>query len=190
MKTKLILYSLISLILFACKIENPANNKIGKCPNIDDPISWQNGIVKYGDWQFGYTWKDGYYAIGTGGVVTTNLHHDCNCPYNGNEIGGLGNTYAVYLPSQNNIAVIFRWKNNTFCEMEVFESWEGKTEVSAQMHCLLNDFLHLYPSDFTVSTTDPTQYDAKYSNNVHVTAFFTQKEPNLGSLKKLKIWSE
>lgn len=187
MKTTIYILVFCVSILSSCDRDETSQDKVGVCPTVSDNISWKNGTVKYGQWQFGYTWIDGNYRIGTGGVQVINLHNDCGCPFNGTETGGTGNTYAVFLSSVGSKAVIFRWKYNTFCELEVFDTWQGKTEKSVRMNCLLSEFLQKYPGDFTVNANDSTQYDAYYSSDIYVTVWFTQKEANLGKLKKIKI---
>jgi hypothetical protein len=187
MKAKLFILIFCASLLSSCVGDDFSKNKISVCPTVNDPISWKNGIVKYGQWQFGYTWMDGNFGIGTGGVQVINLHNDCGCQFNGTETGGSGNTYAVYLTSGVSKAVIYRWKYNTFCELEVFDTWQGTTEKSVRMNCLLSDFLQKYPGDFSVNANDSTQYDAFYASGITVKAWFTQKEADLGKLKELKI---
>jgi hypothetical protein len=165
----------------------PVQEKYGICPTLNDMVSWENGIVKYGGWQFGYTWIDGNIGVGTGGVQVKNIHSDCGCPYNGSETGGTGNTYAVYLASDGNAAVVFRWKYNSFCELELYDGWKGKTLQSIGMGSAKEDFLRLYHEDFIVSPTDSTQYDAIYPENIHVTAWFKSSGFSGGKLYKMVI---
>jgi hypothetical protein len=97
MKNKLFILIFCVGIFYSCDDKEPPQDKIGECPAINDPISWINGTVKYGDWQFGYTWIDGNFGVGTGDAEVIDIHNDCECPFNETETCGTGNTYAVYL---------------------------------------------------------------------------------------------
>ena len=178
MKTKIFIL-IVFLIIIACEKEGK-NTPFGTCPKANDPISWENNL-KYGSWQVGMSGFDGNYGIPTGGATVINLHSTCNCPFYGKEIGGTGNTYAVFLPDT---ATIFRWANGRFYEFIVSEKWQGTTEKGIKMGDLLSDFLVKYPYFHPVSY-DLTMY--VNAEPVYVTAWFTDKNPQIGKLKKIKV---
>lgn len=176
---------LICLGLFfnSCKV--PDEDLIKECTGNSDEVSWNKITPFYGSWQQGvigstgglnYTIQDGISLNGN-----TNLKTDCGWQILGNESGGIGNTFALYLPPDT--AVVFRWAYSALSEFVISNKWQGTTYEGIKMGDTREKFLATYP-DFQVSTMDSSLLE--YNANTTIKAYFTNSKQD-GRLKKLII---
>lgn len=164
------------------------------CPTNESSVSWTKKPYSYGSWRVGNEGYDGYSSD-----RTANLKSTCGWKILGKEVGGYGNTYAVYLPPDT--SVIFRWEYGDLYEIILSDKWKGSTTEGIKMGNSVAEFKKVYPEfvlhrsvmgaiDSTILTFPViplnNQYGYYFEPSTLVKVWFTSPR---GKLKKILIKS-